>query len=268
MSLLNIRLRSQVLHTRTEVNVVLPIDSPGFTEQSRMPRYQVVYMLHGGAGDASMWLRESSVERYARDMNVALIFPDAGGHSYYTDMRFGKDYWTYISEELPQLMKAMLPISDRREDTFAAGFSMGGYGAFKLALMHPDRYYAAAALSGGFDLERLMEEGRSTVPERSRQAIFGDPPMYDPNTADLYVMMKNCKDAGGFFPMLYSNCGTEDPLTYICHNHMIEFCAKNDIPLEARSSSGLHDFAFWDPATKDMLEWFPLKHRPIFTDGV
>lgn len=266
MALLNLRLRSQVLRTRTEVNVVLPIDNPGFTEQNRLPRYQVVYMLHGGAGDASMWLRETSAERYARERNVALVFPDAGGHSYYTDMRYGKDYWTYISEELPCLMKAMLPISDRREDTFAAGFSMGGYGAFKLALLHPERYCAAAALSGAFDLERLTAEGRSTVPERSRQAIFGDPPLYDPDTADLYVMMKNLREAGGAFPMLYSNCGTEDPLTYACHVRMRDFCAENGIPLEARSSSGVHDFAFWDPATRDMLDWLPLKRRPIFPD--
>lgn len=264
MALLNIRLRSQVLHTRTEVNVVLPIDTPGFTEQSRMPRYQVVYMLHGGAGDASMWLRESSVERYARDRNVAMVFPDAGGHSYYTDMKYGKEYWTYISEELPCLMQAMLPISNKREDTFAAGFSMGGYGAFKLALLHPERYYAAAALSGGFDLERIKVEGISSVPESSRKAIFGDPPEYDPNNADLYVMMKNCKEAGGDFPLLYSYCGTEDHLTYSCHKHMVEFCEKNNIPLEARASSGEHNFAFWDPATKDMLDWLPLKHEPIY----
>ncbi|MDO4564281.1 MAG: alpha/beta hydrolase family protein [Clostridia bacterium] len=264
MALMQIRLRSGVLSTRTEVMVVLPIDNKGFNQWARNPKYQVVYMLHGGGGDASMWLRETSAERYARERNVALIFPDAGGFSYYTDCAYGKDYWTYISEELPEMMSAMLPISERREDRFVAGFSMGGYGAFKCALMHPEMFSAAAALSGGFDLERLLADGLSSVPNKSRMAIFGEPPKIDPNASDLYVMLKNLKEQNKEIPLLYTACGSEDHLTYACHTRMIDFCKKHDIPLEARTSPGGHTFKFWDPATEAMLDWLPLKREPLF----
>ena len=266
MALIQVRLRSDVLGMRTEVQVVLPIDTKGFTGWSRKPKYQVVYMLHGGAADSTTWLRETSVERYARERNVALVFPDAGGHSYYTDCAFGRDYWTYISEELPAMMDAMFPLSERREDRFAAGYSMGGYGAFKSALLHPERFAAAAALSGAFDLERLSANGLSSVPDKARKAIWGDPQRIDPNVSDLFTMLLNMKRAGNSIPLLYTACGMEDPLTYSCHTHMISFCEENGIPLEARTSHGKHNFDFWDAATEDMLDWLPLKREPIFPD--
>ena len=265
MALLQIRIRSRVLATRTEIHVALPLDRQDVSIQGQKLSYQVVYMLHGGAGDASVWLRETSAERYARERNVALVFPDAGGHSYYTDMRYGRDYWAYISEELPALMAAMLPLSTKREDTFVAGYSMGGYGAYKCALLHPERFACAAALSGAFDLERILSPGKSSVPERARSAIFGDPPRYDPETANLYAMLLKLKESGASIPALYSACGTEDPLTWECHTHMSEFCQTNDIPLTVRSLPGKHDFAFWDPMTEELLDWLPLKRAPIYT---
>ena len=83
-------------------------------------------------------------------MNLIVIMPGAE-RSFYADMEHGYKYWTYISEELPSIMKSFFPISDKREDTFVAGLSMGGYGAMKLAFNHPERYAAAASLSSAVD---------------------------------------------------------------------------------------------------------------------
>ena len=49
-------------------------------------------------------------------------------------------------------MRGWFPVSRMRRDTFVAGLSMGGYGAFKLAMRHPERYAAAASLSGALDM--------------------------------------------------------------------------------------------------------------------
>jgi S-formylglutathione hydrolase FrmB len=57
-----------------------------------------------------------------------------------------------VSEELPRYVQAVFPLSDWREDNFVAGSSMGGYGAFKLALNQPDRFAAAISLSGVLDI--------------------------------------------------------------------------------------------------------------------
>lgn len=75
---------------------------------------------------------------------------------FYTDMAEGYRYWTMLSEELPQIVGNLFPISRRREDTFAAGLSMGGYGALKLALRCPDRFAGAVAPVSGDRREELV----------------------------------------------------------------------------------------------------------------
>ena len=77
-------------------------------------------------------------------------------------MEYGKKYWTFVSDELPQIARSFFHLSDKREDNFVAGLSMGGYGAFKLALNHPDRFAAAASLSGALDIRSrtLADAGR------------------------------------------------------------------------------------------------------------
>lgn len=59
----------------------------------------------------------------------------------------GNDYWEFVSEELPIVARVLLPLSDKREDNFVAGLSMGGYGAFKMAFWKPEFFAAAASLS-------------------------------------------------------------------------------------------------------------------------
>ena len=48
----------------------------------------------------------------------------------------------------PSVVRSFFRVSARREDTFVAGLSMGGYGALKWALHQPERFAAAASLSG------------------------------------------------------------------------------------------------------------------------
>ena len=50
---------------------------------------------------------------------------------------------------------------------------MGGYGAFKLALRHPERYAAAASLSGALDIADL-DQRRSRAQAHEKRWIFGD----------------------------------------------------------------------------------------------
>ncbi len=40
-------------------------------------------------------------------------------------MAYGHQYFTFVSEELPKFVRAIFPLSDKREDNFVAGMSMG-----------------------------------------------------------------------------------------------------------------------------------------------
>jgi enterochelin esterase-like enzyme len=61
-----------------------------------------------------------------------------------------------VAEELPKICRSYFKgMSDKREDNMVAGLSMGGYGAFKIGMTYPDRYFACGALSGAFDVLNL-----------------------------------------------------------------------------------------------------------------
>lgn len=52
-----------------------------------------------------------------------------GARSFYTDMKYGMKYFSYITEELQDVISEFLKVSNKREDTYIAGLSMG-------AMMH------------------------------------------------------------------------------------------------------------------------------------
>jgi S-formylglutathione hydrolase FrmB len=96
----------------------------------------VLYLLHGLSDDDTAWLRRTSIERYVSELGLAVVMPQVH-RSFYSDELHGLRYWTFLSDELPQLVDSFFHVSTRREDTFVAGLSMGGYGALKWALRQP-----------------------------------------------------------------------------------------------------------------------------------
>jgi S-formylglutathione hydrolase FrmB len=209
----------------------------------------VLYLLHGLSDDASAWLRYSSIERYATECGVAVVMPQVG-RSFYADEAHGAAYWWFLSEELPHVVRSFFRVSDRREDTFVAGLSMGGYGAIKWALHQPGRFAAAASMSGALDLVSLTEE-----PERTalfHRVFHGSPGPQD----DLFALLEQADPAR--VPPLYIGCGTEDPL----HGHSVRFAAAAtgaglDVHTDFRP--GGHEWALWDAVVRDVLAWLPLR---------
>ena len=62
-----------------------------------------------------------------------------------TEKSFVRNYrmWAYITQELPELVAANLPIDERRQSIM--GHSMGGHGALTIALRNPDRSRSVSA---------------------------------------------------------------------------------------------------------------------------
>jgi S-formylglutathione hydrolase FrmB len=177
--------------------------------------------------------------------------------SFYTDEVYGGRYWTFISEELPQLVSSFFRVSERREDTFVAGLSMGGYGAFKLALRQPERFAAAACLSGAVHLSGLRT-GR-TRPEDPRmfERVFGDAPVRDSDD-DLFWLLDRADPAT--VPSLFLACGTEDVL-YADNAAFGDACGRVGVPVTTSFGPGEHDWAFWDARITEVLDWLPLPGR-------
>src|SRR5262245_28455065 len=146
---------AESLELDTSMTVLLPQYTQARGGHPRAAAPPVLYLLHGLSDDDTKWLRFSSIERYAEALGLAVVMPQVQ-RSFYLDEAYGNRYWTFLSEELPAVVDSFFKISTQPEDTFVAGLSMGGYGALKWALRQPERFAAAASLSGALDLAQRL----------------------------------------------------------------------------------------------------------------
>ena len=260
MAYIQCRFFSEVLGLSTSMSVILPEPSKsqiGMAGSNVSGPYPTLYLLHGMSDDDSIWMRRTSIERYVSSLGIAVVMPQAD-LSFYTDMAEGNRYWTFISEELPRICRSYFPLSDQREDNFVAGLSMGGYGAFKLALRKPDQFCAAASLSGALNISRnLIDEARGDKEITSLyKRIFGaEGPQGTHN--DLLTIVQEVAKLDGPKPLLYQCCGTED---FLYQDNLIfrDACRASGLPLTYNEGPGSHDWAYWDARIQDVLSWLPL----------
>ncbi len=213
----------------------------------------VLYLLHGLSGDCTSWERRTSIERYAGEKGIAVVMPEVR-RSFYTDEAVGEKYWTWVADELPQLIARTFRVSTAREDTFVAGLSMGGFGAFKLALNRPGQFAAAASLSGVMDLAGLdLSENAGSMARRiwDGRDIAG-------TEDDLLGLLRAAHP--GHIPPLFLDCGTEDFLVD-GNRKFIALAGERGHDLTSRLRPGAHTWGFWDEGIRDVLDWLPTRTR-------
>jgi putative tributyrin esterase len=247
---------SDSLALSTSMTVLLPQRTTtqiGLTGAGGDDPPPVLYLLHGLSDDDTIWLRRTSIERYVAPLGLAVVMPQVH-RSFYTDEHFGGRYWTFLSEELPALVGSWFRVSQRREDTFVAGLSMGGYGALKWALRQPDRFAAAASLSGALDVVGLWTRRVRPEDPRMFERIFGDGAPAGTDD-DLLALLGRADPAN--LPRLHVSCGEQDEL--IGDNRMfVEACSGAAVPVTSSFGPGEHDWAYWDATIQDVLAWLPI----------
>ena len=237
MIYLQMHVKSKALLKNVQLNILLPQNFEG--------EYKTLWLLHGNTDDHTAWMRYSSIERYAEKLGIAVVMPNAD-RSWYTDCASGAKYFTFISDELPAILRSHFKgMSAKREDNVVAGLSMGGYGAMKLALKLPEHYGACISLSGAFDITRKnrpvnLDEWRS---------IFGfglqSPDELEGGEHDLFAIAEGAAKSGAKLPELYMWCGTEDRLIDVNH----KFHAHLDslgVSHAYEYSEGDHSWKWWD----------------------
>lgn len=266
MALVRCDFFSDVLGMSTSMTVILPQTTSsqiGMSGVARTGGNPTLYLLHGLSDDDTIWLRRTSIERYVARLGLAVIMPQVH-RSFYSDEAYGHRYWTFLSQELPQVVASFFHVSDRREDTYVAGLSMGGYGAFKWALRQPERFAAAASLSGVLDVARLVQRAN---PERQRlfDTVFGDRQVE--GTVDDVLWLLDQVDADGSnMPKLYVCCGKEDDL-YEDNVRFVEAARAKKADITVDLSPGEHEWGLWDTKIQDVLAWLPLDAHPPGLDA-
>ncbi|MDR1668450.1 MAG: esterase family protein [Oscillospiraceae bacterium] len=259
MAFIRLRFFSEVLGRQTYVNVVMPQattgEGRGWFAAKTYPPFPVLYLLHGMSDDQDSWLRNTSVERYAERRNMLVVMPTTD-RGFYTDTPYGTNYFTYISEELPSVLRQYLPMSEKREDTYAAGLSMGGYGALKLALRNPARFSFAASLSGAVISEERMKSRRLEANFwHELDMIFGNPVKPED---DIYHLLETASPK----PKLYVCCGTNDTL-YEANDDLQRYAAKLGYDIAWNGDAGYgHTWDYWDMTIQTVLDMLPEQTKP------
>ena len=260
MTLIHCNFFSDVLGLSTAMDVILPQTAggeAGGSSGAQGRRLPTLYLLHGLSDDHTIWQRRTSIERYVEGRGLAVVMP-AVGRSFYTDAVHGLRYWTFLSEELPAIARSLFPLSAAREDTFAAGLSMGGYGAFKLALRCPEKFAAAASLSGSLDLSSHAHAEGAWRAEL--EDIFGNLDAIAGSDNDLLHLAETVARASGPKPRLYQWCGTED---FLCAGNVRfrDYARRVGLDLTYEESPGSHEWSYWDRQIQRVLEWLPLQKK-------
>jgi S-formylglutathione hydrolase FrmB len=241
------------------MNVILPQATTGqigMKGRVRTKKHPVLWLLHGMSDDHTIWVRRTSIERYAAEKGLAVVMP-AANVSWYQDMASGPRYQTFLQDELPAIAGSFFPLSTARKDNFVAGLSMGGYGAFLLALTQPERFAAAASLSGALDIAAHLKAG-----DTSRQAVyraaFGSAEKIRGSEVDLFFLARKCARSSARLPDLYACCGSNDFL--LAQNHAFVAQAKKiGLPLTYEEHEGPgHTWDYWDQQIQRVLDWLPL----------
>lgn len=215
----------------------------------------VVYLLHGAYGNNTSWSRFSNIERYVQQYKCIAVMPSVQ-NSFYQDMYRGGKYYTFLTEELRNYVCNLFPASKDREKTFIAGFSMGGYGSFYLALKNPHIYAKAVSMSGAVDIYECYEKqkiGELDAPFEWEN-IFANPESIKDGEADLFSIIKNHRNKGVSLPKLYQACGKDDFLFGMNERSIGRF-RELGVDIKYVADEGNHDWDYWDREIRRALAW-------------
>lgn len=140
------------------VTVYLPPDY----EKNKKAQYPVIYLLHGftgyGVGNRN-WTREGgnfnvkTIGRLIMEKKIGpfiIVMPDGSnryGGSFYTNSITTGNWEDYIVRDLVGYIDKKYRTVPRAESRGIAGHSMGGYGALKIAMKHPNVFGAVYGTS-------------------------------------------------------------------------------------------------------------------------
>lgn len=266
MAVVNLDLYSYELAMNTQATILLP-ERRGIPHTSHDEPYPMLYLLHGHGQDHTSWLRLSRIEFYLQNTDVIVVMPNACRSSYVDGVNTHR-YGSFLTQELPRIIKNWFNITTDRENTFIAGMSMGGYGALHAAFSYPEQYGAVCALSpgirmGSLDLHDKADKGLTipAVPEidRNFRNTFGPAENYLGSEYDLKHLARQLNAGSSHKPRILHLCGTEDPL----HAESEDFaqfmrteCSGLDYTWQ--DGPGIHDFNYWDRESITMLRFFGL----------
>jgi S-formylglutathione hydrolase FrmB len=217
---------SQAVGRELGVNVVVPAKV-----KPRGERPLLVF-LHGRGGTDETFTGNEAVYEGLEKLGARapiVAFPDGGDHSYWHDRAEG-DWGRYVMREVIPTVVERYGVDPKR--VAIGGISMGGFGAYDLALLHPRRFCAV----GGHSPALWFESGETAPGAFDGAADF--------NRNDVVGMVRGNPDA--FDGMrVWNDYGDADPFRAYDEG-FVGYLRADGVDLSAHSGSGGHDNAYWN----------------------
>jgi putative tributyrin esterase len=210
--------------------------------QERLP---VLYLLHGANSGPVEVMERSEVVNLAADERLIVVIPEAE-YSYYTNAKHKRHarWEDAITLDLPRDVERRFPVLKGREHTGIAGISMGGYGAVKLTLKHPEQYGFAGSMSGALDITRRQASLRRWGQTWRIWTIFGvrESTRRDEDVFELLDHIRDPHSARWF-----DSCGQDDPLHGV-NERFMRHMRERGVEVEAMTTPNGHDWQSWNAA--------------------
>lgn len=256
MAVFDINLYSKSLSMSTELTVILPEQE----DNAARKEYPVLWLFHGGNGDCKEWLYNTSIVRYAQKDQFAVVLPSIY-NSFGMDMKEGGRYASYLENELVFQMRYLFPcFSNKRENNYVGGASMGGFCAFRLAVNRPDLFCKAGAFAGAILMPDIFDKYLKGIQPGGPDFIysFGSLDRLVNNKNDIIHMVKENCNKNITNPDFYMLCGQQDfgfEQNVIAKDLMLEAGAR----VKWLQVPGVHSYDCWDPQVTDFFEWLAAK---------
>ncbi|MCR4780434.1 MAG: esterase [Ruminiclostridium sp.] len=252
MAYITVKLSSEALNRQVTFEMFLPGDNRLPENEYRKRPTRTLLLLHGYTMSGWNWVPEWLAEKY----NFAVVVPN-GENSFWLDgLSTGHKYCTFISAELPDYLKKTFGLANDASDTCVMGLSMGGFGALHTALIRPERFGKAAALSSALIVHEVagMEPGSDNGHANYEyyRECFGEPSKVLGSDADPEALADRLLKEGRKLPEIFMCCGTED---FLLENNreFHRFLTERGIAHEYTEGPGSHDFTFWNEYTPKLI---------------
>ncbi len=219
-----------------------------------------VYLLHGYSGCDTDWASNAALGDLANKYNVNFFMPNGDNSFYLNNKATGYKYASYVGEEFVNYTRKTFNLSDKREDTYIGGLSMGGFGALHTGFMFNETFSKILALSSALIqgmIKVLSPEMDNPMANYDYYAwTFGIQKDIDFETSENNpeYLVKKLVEEGKQIPDIYMACGTEDFLIQP-NREFKAFLDENKVPVTFFTGPGVHDFVFWRAQLEAGLEW-------------
>ena len=241
-----ITVKSENLKGRGDICVFAP---PGIENMATCP---LVILLHGVYGSSWSWALSGGVHISILELihkklipPVTIAMPSDGlwgdGSAYLPHNNFDFEKW--IAEDVPEAVKKCFPAINDQSKMFIGGLSMGGFGAFKIGIKHPEIFSAIAAHSSITNIQQM----ELFVEEKLENYL-----QEDKSEEDVFETIMKHK---GRPPAISFDCGTSDSLlenNRLLHQQLIE----NNIMHDYEEYEGSHEWAYWQEHIIDSMLFF------------